>query len=82
MLQSVLKFAIISKKGRCQMQKVTVTKENFASEMTKFRAKNDLPGQAMAEIMKVSTNTIYSWETGKKEPRRIAIEKLQQLIND
>lgn len=64
------------------MQKVTVTKDNFASEMLKFRAKNNLPGQAMADIMWVSKNTIYLWETGKKEPRRIAIEKLQQLIND
>lgn len=51
---------------------------SIAENMKKLREKFDLTQQDLADIAGVTNKAVSAWETGQKEPRMGAIEKIAQ----
>ena len=49
-------------------------------KIIEFRKAKDLTQQDLADLMKVSRNSVTNWETGKREPRAADIRKLALIL--
>ena len=49
-------------------------------KLVEFRKAKNLTQQGLAELMKVSRNSVTNWETGKREPRAIDIKNLALIL--
>ncbi len=54
---------------------------SIAENIKKLREKYDLTQQQLADIAGVTNKAVSAWETGLKEPRMGAIEKIAQHFN-
>ena len=49
-------------------------------KIIEFRRAKNLTQQDLADLMKVSRNSVTNWETGKREPRAADIKKLALIL--
>lgn len=52
----------------------------FGQRLKELRTERKLTQNALAEVMGVSGNTIYAWETDKQEPSMSSLLKLSEFF--
>lgn len=53
---------------------------DFSSKLKKARELKNVSVDDLAEKLGVSRQTVYDWESGKSEPRKEKLYKLQQIL--
>lgn len=52
----------------------------FGERLKELRHENKLSQRALAEMLNLSGNTIYAWETDKQEPSMSALLRLSEIF--
>lgn len=53
----------------------------FGDRLKELRCERRLTQQQLAKELKVSGNTVHSWETDKQEPSMTTLLKLSEIFN-
>ena len=60
--------------------RLVMNRIQFASVVRSYRLRNQLTPDAAAEKLGVSPRTIENWETGRKTPRGLALQKILSML--
>lgn len=56
--------------------------EDLINRMIAFRGKHDLSQEKLAELCKLSTQTIWAVESGQQKPSKLTLAKIEEVLNN